>query len=160
MTKLTPRSRKKPVRLTKERQAQALALLESGEFICDVADRIGVTRQAIFKLKKKDEAFRKAWDEAAEIGEGIQASLCEQEMDFRGRMGWLEPKFFEGNVCGFVKKYSDALLIARIKALAPEKYGDRTKVDHTGGLQHEHGGVEGGPITVKIDWGEDEEDGS
>lgn len=26
--------------------------------------------------------------------------------------------------------------------------------------QHEHSGLGGGPITVKIDWGEDEEDGS
>lgn len=131
MTKLTPRSRKKPVRLTKERQAKALALLESGEFICDIADQIGVTRQAIFKLKKRNEAFGAAWDEAAEIGEGIQASLCEQEMDFRGRIGWLEPKFFEGRVCGFVNKYSDALLLARLKALAPDKYGDKTKIDAT-----------------------------
>lgn len=131
MTKLTPRSRKKPVRLTKERQAKALALLESGEFVCDVADQIGVTRQAIFKLRKTNEAFGAAWDEAAEIGEGIQASVCEQEMDFRGRIGWIEPKFFEGRICGFVKKYSDALLIARMKALAPDKYGDKTKIDAT-----------------------------
>ena len=101
-------TRKKPVQLTKARQAKALALLESGEFICNVADQIGVTRQALFKLRKRDKAFRKAWDEAAAIGEGIQASLCEEEMDFRGRIGWLEPKFFEGRICDLVKKYSDA----------------------------------------------------
>ena len=145
-------TRKKPIQLTKARQAKALALLESGEFICNVADQIGVTRQALFKLRRRNEAFRKAWDEAAVIGEGIQASLCEEEMDFRGRIGWLEPKFFEGRICGFVKKYSDPLLLARLKAIAPERYGDKTKVEHSG--------ADGDPITVKIDWGEDEEDGS
>ena len=129
---MTPRARKKPVRLTKARQAMALDLLKSGGFVCNVADQIGVTRQALFELRRRDEEFRKAWDEAAEIGDGIQASLCEEEMDFRGRIGWLEPKFFEGRICGFIKKYSDALLVARMKALDPARYGDKTKVDVNG----------------------------
>ena len=106
-------------------------MLESGDFVCEIADRIGVTRQALHKLRKSDPEFSDAWDEAAEIGEEIQLSLCEQEADFRGRIGWLEPRFFEGRVCGFIKKYSDALLMAKLKALAPEKYGDKTKVEAT-----------------------------
>ena len=137
MTDLTPRRRKKPVKLTKERQARALALLESGEFICDVADQIGVTRQALFELKKRDEAFAKAWGMAEEIGMEVQATETEREMDVRGRLGYLVPKFYEGRICGFEQKYSDALLLARAKALMPEKYGDKTKIDGTlnvGGL--------------------------
>ena len=65
------------------------------------------------------------------IGDMIQLSECEKEADFRGRLGWLEPKFYEGRVCGFIRKYSDGLLLARMKALAPEKYGDKAKVDAT-----------------------------
>lgn len=135
MTKLSSKARKKPVKLTKERQARALALIESGEFLCDVATQIGVTRQALFALRQRDEAFREAWNAAEEIGNQIQAAETEQEMDFRGRIGWLEPRFFEGHICGFVKKYSDALLLARMKALDPKRYGDRTSIEHAGEIK-------------------------
>ena len=96
-----------------------------------MAEQLGVTRQALWKLRKRDEAFSKAWDDAAEIGDSIKVSVLEKEADFRGQIGWLEPKFYEGRICGFVQKYSDSLLQLRLKALAPEKYGDKTKVDAT-----------------------------
>ena len=113
------------------RRKRAIELIESGEFIVDVADSIGVSRQTLYREKAKNEAFAKAWIEAETIGHQIQANMTEHEMDFRGRIGWLEPKFFEGRIVGFVKKYSDALLLARMKALDPAKYGDKTKVDAT-----------------------------
>ena len=145
--------------MNEARRKRALEFIESGEFIVDVAEIIGVSRQTLYREKGKNEAFAKAWKEAEAIGHKIQADVTEQEMDFRGRIGWVEPKFFEGRICGFVRKYSDALLVARIKALDPARYGDKTKVDHSGGLKHEHGGADGGPISVKIDWGEDEGEG-
>lgn len=159
MTKVTPKRRKKPAKSRKKhvamndaRRKRALELIESGEFIVDVAEIIGVSRQTLYREKGKNKAFAKAWQDAEAIGHKIQADVTEQEMDFRGRIGWIEPKFFEGRICGFVRKYSDALLVARIKALDPARYGDKTKVEHSG--------ADGDPITVKIDWGEDEGDGS
>ena len=114
------------------RRKRALELIESGEFIVDVATIIGVSRQTLYREKGKNEAFAKAWKEAEAIGHKIQADVTEQEMDFRGRIGWIEPKFFEGRICGFVRKYSDALLVARMKALDPDRYGDKSKVDVNG----------------------------
>ena len=96
-----------------------------------MADQIGVTRQALWKLRKNDEEFAKAWDEAAEIGDRIKVSVLEKEADFRGQVGWIEPKYFEGRICGYIPKFSDSLLTLRLKALAPERYGDKTKVDAT-----------------------------
>ena len=119
------------MRLTKKLRALILDRIESGDQIVDIADAIGVTRQALYKAKLIDEDFGKQWAEAAEIGQQIQLSECEKEADFRGRIGYLEPKFFEGRICGHVQKYSDSLLQMRLRALAPEKYGDRTKVDAT-----------------------------
>jgi DNA-binding XRE family transcriptional regulator len=115
--------------MTRKRRQKALELIRSGEQIIDVADAIGVARQTLYALRKTDPEFAREWDEAADIGDLIQLSECEKEADFRGRLGWLEPKFYEGRVCGFVRKYSDGLLLARLKALAPEKYGDKAKVD-------------------------------
>lgn len=117
------------MKLTKKIRAIVLEKIRSGDQIIDIADAVGVTRQALYWLKINDVEFGKEWEEAAEIGQMIQLSECEKEADFRGRIGYLEPKFYEGNVCGFVKKYSDTLLQLRLKALAPEKYGDKTKVD-------------------------------
>ncbi|MDH3662914.1 MAG: hypothetical protein OEU92_23290 [Alphaproteobacteria bacterium] len=108
-----------------------MELIRSGEQIIDVADAIGVARQTLYALRKADPDFAREWGEAADIGDLIQLSECVKEADFRGRLGWLEPKFYEGRVCGFIRKYSDGLLLARMKALAPEKYGDKAKVDAT-----------------------------
>lgn len=52
-------------------------------------------------------------------------------MEFRGRIGWIEPQFYEGKICGYRQKFSDGLLMARVKKLDPEGYGDKTKVDAT-----------------------------
>lgn len=117
--------------MTPKRRRKALELIRSGEHVVDVADAIGVARQTLYALRKTDPDFAREWDDAADIGDLIQLSECEKEADFRGRLGWLEPKFYEGKVCGFIRKYSDGLLLARMKALAPEKYGDKTKVDAT-----------------------------
>ena len=118
-------------KLTRKRRQKALELIRSGEHVIDVADAIGVTRQTLYYHRRTDPDFAREWDEAADIGDLIQLSECEKEADFRGRLGWLEPKFYEGRVCGFVRKYSDGLLLARLKALAPQKYGDKTKVEAT-----------------------------
>jgi len=117
--------------MARKRRRKALELIRSGEQIIDVADAIGVARQTLYALRRADPDFAREWDEAADIGDMIQLNECEKEADFRGRLGWLEPKFYEGRVCGFIRKYSDGLLLARLKALAPEKYGDKAKVDAT-----------------------------
>ncbi|MGI9491803.1 MAG: helix-turn-helix domain-containing protein [Geminicoccaceae bacterium] len=136
MTRVTPKRRKKPVGMNEPRRQRALALIEAGEFITQVADQIGVSRQTLYREKRRNKAFANAWEEAEAIGHQIQASLGEEEMDFRGRLGWLEPKFHEGRICGFIRKFSDALLLARMKALMPEKYGNKTKIDHSGETHH------------------------
>ena len=139
MTKVTPKRGKKPqkkrkkrVEMNDERRARALELLEEGEFVVDIAQAINVHRQTLFRERKRNKAFGEKWKEAEAIGREIQANLTEQEMDFRGRIGWIEPVFYEGKVCGYKQKFSDALLMARMKALDPERYGDKTKHEHSG----------------------------
>ena len=114
MTRITPKRRKKPVEMNDRRRKRPFELIESGEFILQVADQIGISRQTLYREKWKNKEFAQAWEEAETVGHQIQAALGEQEMDFRGRIGWLEPKFYEGRVCGFIRKFSDALLLARI----------------------------------------------
>lgn len=49
------------------------------------------------------------------------------------------------------KRFSDTLLLARLKALDQETYGDKSKID--GDMRHEHSGPGGTPLNVTIDWG-------
>jgi len=127
----TAKNRKKRVPMTVARKKRVLELLRDGDFINAIADIVGVTRQTLYYHKEADPEFAADWKKAEAIGQQIQLNATEEEMDFRGRIGWIEPKFYEGRVCGYVPRFSNALLLARAKALAPEKYGDRTKIDAT-----------------------------
>jgi hypothetical protein len=62
----------------------------------------------------------------------------EQEADRRAIEGVDEPVFHKGTVVGHIRKYSDTLLIFRLKALAPAKYRET--------IRQEHSGPEGGPL--------------
>ena len=123
MTKLTPK-----------RLEKALELIQAGQNIIDVAEAINVSRQALYCHRKVDKEFADAWDEALEIGDQIKVSLHEREADRRAIDGWDEPVFYEGRLCGYKRRYSDGLLIARLKSLAPEKYADRSNVNHSGNI--------------------------
>jgi len=54
-------------------------------------------------------------------------------------MGSMSRRFYEGQVCGYVRRYSDTLLIFLLKARRPGKYGDKVTAEHTG--------PGGGPVT-------------
>lgn len=100
MTREAPGRRRKATALTSAVKRRCLEMIEDGEFITDIAARLNVARQSLYRARIQDNAFRRAWDKAAKIGRRIQADEAEREMDLRGRIGWLEPKFYEGKICG------------------------------------------------------------
>ena len=86
-------------------------------------------------MEGKDEAgqieaqrFAAAWDEALEVA----IEMLELEARRRAEQGTLEPVFYQGEICGRVKKYSDTLLIFLLKAHRPEKYRDNVRSEITG----------------------------
>lgn len=69
--------------------------------------------------------------------QAIDNEACDEveaEIRRRGVRGVEEPVFYQGEVCGYVQKFSDLLLIFRAKALMPEKYRERHEVTGAGGL--------------------------
>jgi hypothetical protein len=66
-------------------------------------------------------------DFAASIADALEEGTdrLEDEAFRRTRDGFDEPRFYEGQVCGYVLKYSYALIIFLLKARRPEKYRDR-----------------------------------
>ena len=72
--------------------------------------------------------FAAEWEDAVESG----TDLMEDEMRRRAVEGVDEPKFHDGQICGYARRYSDTLLIFMLKARRPEKFKDRAEVAHKG----------------------------
>lgn len=91
---------------------------------------VGITTVTVWMWNKKDPAFAKAFVRAAEIA----SDLHEDELIRRGTEGVIEPVFQGGRLVGAVRRYSDGCLIAALKAGKPERYADRSKIDHSGSV--------------------------
>jgi AcrR family transcriptional regulator len=121
---------------TPEKRAKILAALTAGASIAAAARSAGVPRSTLYLWRRSDEAFAAAMADAIEEG----ADLLEDECLRRARDGVDEPRFHEGEICGYVRKYSDALLIFLLKARRPAKYRDR--------IVAKRSGARGSPITI------------
>ena len=84
------------------------------------------------------EAFLGAQEEAVEA--------LELEARRRAEKGVVKPVYYQGEVCGTVREYSDTLLIFLLKAARPERYRDNARIEH------EVTGAGGGPLAARIDF--------
>ncbi len=106
---------------TPKKDALFLEALHNGAPISLAAKAAAYGRTSIYQWRKDDPDFAAAWDEALDEG----TDLLEDEALRRAKDGVDEPRFYEGRICGYVRKYSDTLLIFLLKARRPEKYADR-----------------------------------
>lgn len=98
--------------------AAFFAALENGHNVRGACEAAGYARCSVYRWRRDDDDFAKLWLEAL----GVAADLLEEEADRRGRDGYDEAVFFRGEPCGAKRKYSDGLLLARLKALRPHQY--------------------------------------
>jgi Bacteriophage Sf6, terminase small subunit-like len=120
------------------KDARFLEALANGATISSAVKSAGYARPTVYKWRAADVKFAAAWDDAIEEG----TDLLEDEVLRRAKDGVEEPRFYEGEICGHVRKYSDTLAIFLLKARRPEKYSDkvtatrqkirRVIVDHRG----------------------------
>lgn len=128
------------IRTEENRDAFITALTKHGN-VTWACEQCGLSRVAVYAWRHDDEDFKDAWEAALEVGcDGL-----EDEALRRGAEGWDEPVFFQGQECGVIRRYSDALLIRMLQARRPEKFKDRR--ENTGIMQHT--GAGGGPIQAR-----------
>ncbi len=88
--------------------------------------------KTLYRWTYEDPEFDKAWDKAIEQGKTyerrITGPVLEREADRRAVDGVEEPDYYQGEVVGFTRKYSDGLLTTRLKAVLPEKYRESAQV--------------------------------
>jgi hypothetical protein len=136
------------MKLNANRRKRFLEFLARTGNVTRSAEAVGVARQNIYLARDADPEFKKAWDEAIDAG----MDDLEGEVLRRARDGIPEPVVSGGRVVMVpdpenpngppvpltIRKYSDTLAVTLLKAHRPEKYRDRSAVEHTG--------RDGGPI--------------
>lgn len=124
------------MKLTPERQAAFCAALAETGIVRRACDAVSITRQTAYNWRDDDPEFAAAWERALKIG----VSALEDEAHRRAFEGTDEPVYYNGSECGSVRKYSDTLAIFLLKAHAPEKYRENTRMELTG--------ANGGPVQI------------
>jgi hypothetical protein len=111
-------------RVTPIAREQFLEALERGHAVVAAANMIGFARQRLYRHRARDPAFRAVWKEAYSTG----TECLIDEVRRRGVERWDEPAFYKGQVCGHVRRYSDALLLALIRSREPS-FRDNAKLE-------------------------------
>ena len=107
-----------------------------------------LSRKRLKELKTQDPDFAVAWDSAVEEA----TDRLEREARRRALEGTEESVYYQGKECGRVKRYSDSLMLALLKAERPEKYKDRVANELSGEVK---GGVLAVPQTLDAEaWAE------
>jgi hypothetical protein len=125
----------KRLKLTEARRERFLnALAETGNITAAVV-LAGTSRMRVYELRKVDEDFRAAWDEA----ENSASDKLEAEAWRRAVDGVPEPLVSAGKIVRdddgnpiAIRRYSDAMLTLLLKARRPEKFRERNSVEKSG----------------------------
>lgn len=118
------------MKLTPEKLTAFCAALAETCNVGKACAAVGVSRYTAYKWRKVVPDFAEAWDEAMKAG----VLGLEDEAHRRAFEGTDEPVWHQGAQCGTVRKYSDTLAIFLLKAHAPEKYRENSKVEFNGRL--------------------------
>jgi hypothetical protein len=142
---------KKLTKLTENVASEFLEELAKGEPIIRACAKFGLSRQAVYKRRAQSKKFAECWDQAVEDGRQAKVADLEEEADRRAMTGTLEPVYYKGKACGAKRRFSDTLLITRLKALEPDRYGDKTKIDYSEEIKTPPALVVPGPM-VPDEW--------
>jgi len=121
------------LKLTGERRERFLSALAETGIVSTAVGIAGTSRTRVYELRKYDPAFAAGWEEAEEKA----ADALETEAWRRAVTGVAEPVVSAGKVVRgddglplAIRRYSDALMLALLKARRPEKFKDRQVVEH------------------------------
>jgi hypothetical protein len=119
---------------TKRKKAALIKAYIKDPALTHICDKVGITRTTHYQWLKDDPAYAAEFERAKERA----VESMEEEARRRAVAGVDEPVYYQGEVCGAIRKYSDTLLIFMLKAARPKVYRER----------FEHSGPDGGPIQV------------
>jgi hypothetical protein len=95
-----------------------LDLISEGLTVSEASLRAGISRHAVYRRRHAEYGFRELWDQALDIA----GDRLEEEADRRGFTGWEEAIYHKGSVVGTRRRFSDRMLMFRLRALKPGRY--------------------------------------
>ncbi len=107
-----------------DRKTKFLQCLAETGVINFACVKTGVNRSTVRAWQEDDPLFGAAFNEAL----AISTEVMEAEAIRRATKGWTRPAIQSGRLVGYVREYSDILLIFMLKARRPEVYRDRYDV--------------------------------
>lgn len=120
-----------PSKFTPEvRQKFLERLSENGGIVTDAAMVAGVVRNTCYEYRDADPEFRAAWEKALEVGH----QRLEDEAKRRAFVGYDEDVYYQGQVVGKVRRYSDFLMTRILGARIPAYRLSRTELTGADGL--------------------------
>lgn len=135
-------------RFTRKRRQVFLTVLAEHGNLSEALKAAGISRPVAMASYETDEKFAEAWRAASDEA----ADRLEREARRRALEGTEEPVFYQGRECGRVRRYSDSLMLALLKAERPEKFKDRVASELSGEVK---GGVLVVPQTLDpVRWAE------
>lgn len=115
-----------------------LAVLARGLSWQAAADEAEVSRTSLYKWYREDDEFHAECDAAKEGG----TDRIEDEALRRGNNGVRKAVYYQGDIVGYERVYSDNLLTRTLEARRPETWKRNTSVDVNatvgGVIQHQH----------------------
>lgn len=127
-------------RVTIEKKEQFLDILSHGWSVVRAAEICGVNRKSFYVQANNDKAFADAWKESKHLAQQRR----EDELNLRAYHGEDLPVMKDGEIVMIVDedgvkkpltykgKKSDLLLMFSMKAEDPDKYKDKSAVEHQG----------------------------
>jgi hypothetical protein len=115
----------KPTKRTPKREEAFLAALEETANVKRSCEIIGLPRRTVYEWRDVDADFAKRWERSLERG----TDALEDEAIRRAHEGMDKPVYQGGVLVGYVREYSDTLMIFMLKARRPHKFRDNPPVD-------------------------------
>ena len=124
------------IRTPEKRATFFTALRENAGNVSKACEAAGIGRMTVYEWRAAEADFASEWDNVVEES----TDALEQEVYRRAHDGVEEPVFYQGEVCGTVRKYSDTLAMFTLKARRPDIYRENIRTELTG--------KDGGPIRI------------
>jgi hypothetical protein len=124
-------------RSTREKQKEFLQAWCVTFSIVRAAEIARVSRDLHYDWCRKDKRYAQAFERRKDTA----TNYLESEAITRAGDGWLEPVYYQGDVCGQVRRFDSGLLQFLLRGLLPQKYGAKTEVS----------GPQGTPLAIKVD---------
>lgn len=113
-------------------EAEFLEVLSEWGVVRYAAAKAGISHMTVYRRREASPEFARKMEEAEEAS----TQYLETEAIRRASRGTNKPVFHRGQEVGFIREYSDTLLIFMLKARRPEAYRERLEV--RGNVTHTH----------------------